>query len=169
MGQGGVGRRQEIHIWTVSASAEGSQEGSIRKPKGDCRLPAIFSASVLSVRSLIFTVLYSIFHWSKSAGGRLFDSNHSPPPSSTHSPQTSRARGTGAGSQLWGLEMLLGVSTSVHGTFTWDWCCRALTSPGLRNLSLHKPSRHQQWADGSRCAHRGASHYATYSIQSFHE
>lgn len=35
--------------------------------------------------------------------------------------------------------MLLGVHTSVHGTSTWDWCCRALANPGLSHLGLHKP------------------------------
>lgn len=57
--------------------------------------------------------------------------------------------------------MFLGVHTSVHGTSTWDWCCRALANPGLSNLGLYKPPRHQQWADGSRCAHHGANEVIT--------
>lgn len=75
-GDGARGSGEEArdpHLDRISFSRGKSQEGSVRKPKGDCRLSAIFSTSVLSVISLIFTVLYSIFHWSKSAGGRLFD------------------------------------------------------------------------------------------------
>lgn len=64
-GDGARGSGEETrdpHLDRISFSRGKSQEGSVRKPKGECRLPAIFSTSVLSVISLIFTVLYSIFH-----------------------------------------------------------------------------------------------------------